>query len=39
LSKNPVGPATDDDDFSGDIQEIENIQADTPREEDKIFSI
>jgi hypothetical protein len=33
LSKNPVGLATDDDDFSEEIQDIGNTLIDTPRGE------
>ncbi len=33
LSRNPVGPATDDDDFSEEIQDIGNPLTDTPRGE------
>jgi hypothetical protein len=33
LNRNPVGPATDDDDFSEEIQDIGNTLADTPRGE------
>ncbi len=32
LSRNPVGLATDDDDFRGEIQDIGNTQTDTPEE-------
>jgi hypothetical protein len=39
LSRNPVGPATDDDGFSEEIQDIESIQTDTPEEEGEILSI
>jgi hypothetical protein len=31
LSRNPVGPTTDDDDFNEEIQDIGNIRIDTPR--------
>jgi hypothetical protein len=34
-----MGLATNDDDFSEEIQNIENIRADTPGVKDKIFSI
>jgi len=33
LNRNPVGPATDDDDFSEEIQDIGNTLTDTPRGE------
>ncbi len=39
LSRNLVGPATDDDDFSEKIRDIGNIQIDTHGEEGEIFSI
>jgi hypothetical protein len=39
LSKNLVGPATDDDDFSEKIQDIKSIQTNTPGAEDEILSI
>jgi len=39
LSRNLVGPATDDDDFSEKIQDIGNIQIDTHGEEGEILSI
>jgi uncharacterized protein YcaQ len=35
LSKNPVGQATDDDDFSEEIQDIGTLQVDTPEIEEK----
>jgi len=38
LSRNPVGPAMDDDDFSEEIQDIGNPLTDTPRgEEEALF--
>jgi hypothetical protein len=39
LSRNPVGPAIDDDDFSEEIQDIGNIQIDTLGEEGEILFI
>jgi hypothetical protein len=38
-SRHPVGPTTDDDDFSEEIQDIGNIQTNTPEEEGEILSI
>jgi len=37
LSRNPVGPTTDDDDFSEEIQGIGNIQTDTLKEGEIFF--
>jgi hypothetical protein len=34
-----MGQATDDDDFSEEIQDIESVQVDTPETEENIFSI
>jgi hypothetical protein len=39
LSRNPVGRATDDDDFSEEIQDIGNTQTDTPKEEREILFV
>ncbi len=39
LSRNPVGPATYDDDFSEEIQDIGNIQVDMLETKEKMFSI
>ncbi len=39
LNRNPVGPATDDDDFNEEIQDIGNIQIDTHEEEGEILAI
>jgi len=39
LSRNPVGPATDDDDFSEKIQDIGNTLTDTPRGEGETFFV
>jgi hypothetical protein len=39
LSRNPVGPTTNDDDFNDKIQDIGNIQTDTPEEEGEILSV
>jgi hypothetical protein len=39
LSRNPVGPATDDDDFSEEIQHIRNTQIDTPKEKGEILLV
>ncbi len=34
-----MGQATNDDDFSEEIQDIESVQVDTPETEENIFSI
>jgi len=34
-----VGPTTDDDDFSEEIQDIRGIQTDTPRVENEILYV
>jgi hypothetical protein len=39
LSRNPIGQATDDDDFNVEIQDIGIVQTDTPETMEKIFSI
>jgi len=39
LNRNPVGPATDNDDFNEEIHDIGNIQIDTPKEEGEILSV
>ncbi len=39
LSRNPVGPAMDDDDFSEEIQDIGNKQTDTPMGEGEILFV
>ncbi len=39
LSKNPMGLATDDDDFSEEIQDIRIVQADTPETEENILFV
>ncbi len=39
LSRNPVGPAMDDDDFCEEIQDIEGAQTDTPMEEGEFFFV
>jgi len=39
LSRNPVGPATDVDDFSEEIQDIGNTLTDTPRGEGEAFFV
>jgi len=39
LSRNPVGPATDDDDFSEEIQDIGNTQTDTHKEEGEFLFV
>jgi hypothetical protein len=39
LSRNPMGPATNDNDFSEKIQDIGSVQADMPKIDDMIFSI
>jgi len=39
LSRNPMGLATDDDDFSEEIQDIRTIQADTPKTKEDIFFV
>jgi hypothetical protein len=39
LSRNPVKPTADDDDFSDEIQDIGNIQTDTHEEAGEILAI
>ncbi len=39
LSRNPVGPAMDDDDFCEEIQDIGNAQTDTPMEEGELLFV
>jgi hypothetical protein len=39
LNKNPMGATTNDDDFNENIQDIANVQVNTPRKNDQIFSI
>jgi len=39
LSRNPVGPATNDDDFSEEIQDIGNMQIDMPKAKENMFFI
>jgi hypothetical protein len=39
LNKNPMGAATNDDDFNEDIHDIGNVQVNTPKTNDQIFSI
>ncbi len=39
LSRNPVGSATDDDDFSEDIQDIAGTQADIPGGEGELLCV
>jgi len=39
LSRNLVGPATNDDDFSEEIQDIGNIQTDTHGAKDEILFV
>jgi hypothetical protein len=39
LSRNPIKPATNDDDFSEEIQDIGNIQIDTLEEAGEILTI
>jgi hypothetical protein len=39
LSKNLVDQATDDDNFNEEIQDIGIVQANTPKIEQKIFSV
>jgi hypothetical protein len=39
LSRNPMGPTMDDDDFSEEIQDIRSIQTDTPRAEGEILFV
>jgi hypothetical protein len=39
LSRNPVGPAMDDDDLCEEIQDIGNAQTDTPMEEGELLFI
>jgi hypothetical protein len=39
LSRNPVGPAMDDNNFSEEIQDIGNMQIDMPKAGEKMFFI
>ncbi len=39
LSKNPVGSATDDDDFGAEIQDIAGIPADEPKENGELLCV
>jgi hypothetical protein len=39
LSRNLVGQATDDDDFSEEIQDIGTMQTDSTKTTEKIFSV
>jgi hypothetical protein len=39
LSRNPIGSAADDDDFSEEIQDIADTQADVPREEGELLCV
>jgi hypothetical protein len=39
LSRNPIGPAKDDDDFSEEIQDIGNTLTDTPRGKGEILFV
>jgi hypothetical protein len=39
LSKNLIGPTTDDDDLSEEIQDIGSIQTNTPRAEGEILFV
>jgi hypothetical protein len=39
LSRNPVGPAADDDDFSEEIQDIASTQTDAPRGEEEFLYV
>jgi len=39
LSRNPVGSATDDDDFGAEIQDITDTQADVPRKEGELLCV
>jgi hypothetical protein len=39
LSKNPVGSATDDDDFGEEVQDIPGTQADAPEEEKELLFV
>jgi hypothetical protein len=39
LSRNPIGQATDDDDFNEEIQDIGTMQIDTPKTMEKIFFV
>ncbi len=39
LSRNPVGSATDDDDFGEEVQDIPGTQADAPEEEKELLSV
>ncbi len=39
LSRNPIGPATDDDDFSEEIQDMGSSQTDTPKGEGELLFV
>ncbi len=39
MSRNPVGPAVDDDDFSEEIQDIVSVQADASRGDEEFLCI
>jgi hypothetical protein len=39
LSRNPIGQATDDDDFSEEIQDIGIMQTNIPETMEKVFSV
>jgi hypothetical protein len=39
LSRNPVGQATDDDDFSEEVQDVETIPDDPTEATESMFSV
>jgi hypothetical protein len=39
LSRNPVGSATDDDDFGEEVQDVAGTQVDVPREEKELLCV
>jgi hypothetical protein len=39
LSKNPVGSATDDDDFGEEVQDVAGTQVDVPGEEKELLCV
>jgi hypothetical protein len=39
LSRNPIGPAEEDDDFCDEIQDVGNAQIDTHLEEGRLLSV
>ncbi len=39
LSRNPVGSATDDDDFGEEVQDVVDAQVDVPGEEKEVLCV